>query len=124
MTPEQDMVTEFMVKFKQEVRWKPGFPASRVQVLRMELIKEEFLEFETAMVYENLEQVVDALGDLIYVALGCASAFGVDMEPIIKEIHRANMSKEGGVQRKDGKWLKPDGWTPPNIKGILEKQSK
>ncbi len=124
MTPEQEKVKEFMVKFRQYIGDSPGFPDNRTQVLRMELVKEEYLELETALVYENIEQVVDALGDLLYVVYGTAIAFGVDMEPVFNEIHRANMSKEGGVHRKDGKWLKPEEWKPPDIKRIIKEQSK
>jgi predicted HAD superfamily Cof-like phosphohydrolase len=38
-----------------------------------------------------------------------------------KEVHRSNMAKlEGGVRkREDGKILKPEGWTPPDVEGVM-----
>jgi hypothetical protein len=29
------------------------------------------------------------------------------------------MAKVGGRRRADGKWLKPAGWSPPDIAGLL-----
>jgi predicted HAD superfamily Cof-like phosphohydrolase len=65
---------------------------------------------------------VDALADIDYVVTGSAIEFGVDMRPIAAEVHRANMEKQGGPRREDGKVLKPPGWKPPNIDGELKRQ--
>lgn len=70
----------------------------------------------------NLPEFVDALGDLDYVIEGTRLAFGVDGAPIAMEIQRANMSKEGGGERADGKIQKPPGWTPPDIARELRLQ--
>ncbi len=50
--------------------------------------------------------------------------FGVDGEPIADEIQRSNMDKfrDGIKRRADGKILKPEGWTAPDIKTILANQ--
>jgi predicted HAD superfamily Cof-like phosphohydrolase len=34
------------------------------------------------------------------------------------------MAKASGPRRADGKVLKPEGWTPPDIVGVLERQAK
>jgi hypothetical protein len=49
---------------------------------------------------------------------------GVKLWPVFQEIHRANMAKmEGGIIRSEGgKILKPEGWAPANIKGVLQAQ--
>lgn len=122
MTIEQRKVREFMKKFEQFIGNKPRFPDARVQTLRVRLIREEWEEFVDAMVKKNLVEVADALGDLLYVIYGTGVAFGIDLEPIFSAIHRANMAKEGGVHRKDGKWVKPDNWKPPDIAGLLKEQ--
>lgn len=72
-------------------------------------------------VYDRLPEIVDGLGDSIYIAAGRASKLGVDLAPIMREIHRANMAKAGGpiVNQKQ---QKPPGWTPPDIAGELRKQ--
>ena len=40
-----------------------------------------------------------------------------------REVHRSNMAKVGPggkvLRREDGKILKPEGWTPPDLKGVL-----
>jgi predicted HAD superfamily Cof-like phosphohydrolase len=49
-----------------------------------------------------------------------SAVYGLD--EVFKEVHRSNMAKlvDGKViRREDGKILKPAGWTPPDIKGVL-----
>lgn len=70
----------------------------------------------------DLPEAVDGLADTIFVCLGAAARWGVDLEPIWDAVCRANMAKVGGPVRADGKRLKPPGWTPPDIAGELEKQ--
>jgi predicted HAD superfamily Cof-like phosphohydrolase len=72
---------------------------------------------------ENLAEVIDGLCDIVYVALGAAATFGVDLDVFFREVQRSNMAKVGGERREDGKRLKPEGWTPPDIEGILAKVS-
>lgn len=67
----------------------------------------------------DIVEVADGIADLIYVALGAAIAFGIDIDPIFEEVHRTNMEKVGGRTRDDGKILKPEGWEPPRILPIL-----
>lgn len=82
----------------------------------------------------DMPAFVDATGDLDYVVAGTRISLGVDMVPIALEIHRANMAKttealeaadkqkQDYKKRADGKLLKPEGWTPPDIEGELKKQ--
>ena len=51
--------------------------------------------------------------------LSAALEFGIPIERVWDEVHRSNMQKIGGATREDGKILKPDGWTPPNIARAL-----
>jgi predicted HAD superfamily Cof-like phosphohydrolase len=68
--------------------------------------------------------VARELGDLEYVLNSTALNYGIDMEPVIEEIHRANMSKLGvdgqPVLRDDGKVLKGPCFTPPDVAGVLD----
>jgi len=41
------------------------------------------------------EEIAQELGDLVYVAYGAALAYGIDLDAVIEEVHRANMSKLG-----------------------------
>lgn len=91
---------------------------------RMTLLamKEKVKDFVSEMTIDvDLPGVADALGDIAYVVEGSNIAFGIDGGPIADEIHRANMTKAGPLD-KHGKGQKPPGWKPPDITGELKKQ--
>lgn len=94
-------------------------PAIRRAELRAELIFEESRETIDAIHAGDLVGAIDGLCDLLCVTYGAAAEFGIDLAPFWDEVHRTNMAKVGGPVREDGKRLKPDGWTPPDIKGVL-----
>jgi predicted HAD superfamily Cof-like phosphohydrolase len=100
----------------------PKVPESAAADLRMALVCEEIVELEQAMERGDLPGVADAVADAIYVLLGLAVTFGIDMRPVWAAVHAANMAKVGGPRRADGKRLKPDGWQPPDIAAILARQ--
>lgn len=70
----------------------------------------------------DLVEAADALADIIYVVEGTNLEFGINGKQVFEEVHRSNMAKAGGKRRADGKVLKPDGWTPPDVAGVLEAQ--
>lgn len=72
----------------------------------------------------NLVAAADALADIAYVVEGSNLAFGIDGDAVLEEVHRTNMLKATGEVRADGKRLKPEGWTPPDVAGVLEKQKQ
>ena len=94
-------------------------PKVRRAELRAALIEEEARETVEAIRAENLVEAIDGLCDLLCVVYGAALEFGVDLDPFWSEVHRTNMAKAGGPVREDGKRLKPDGWTPPDLAGVL-----
>src|ERR671926_1228160 len=95
-------------------------PAIRRPELRAELIREEAIETIGAILGDDLVGAIDGLCDLLVVAYGAALEFGIDLEPFFDEVHASNMAKQGGSVREDGKRLKPEGWLPPDIAGILQ----
>lgn len=72
---------------------------------------------------QSLVEAIDGLCDIIYVAVGAAVTMGVDLDPFFNEVQRSNMAKAGGEVRADGKRLKPEGWTPPDIAGVLARET-
>jgi predicted HAD superfamily Cof-like phosphohydrolase len=70
----------------------------------------------------DLVELADGLADLDYVVEGTRLEMGIDGAPVAAEVHRANMAKLGGPIAPNGKRLKPPGWTPPDIEGVLRKQ--
>lgn len=94
--------------------------------LRVDLLVEEVSEFADATKRQDIVALADALGDIVYVAYGAAVTYGIDLDAVIMEIHRSNMSKldEHGrpILRQDGKVLKPVTYRPPNIQDVLTQQ--
>lgn len=122
MKDSQEKVREFHRKFQVYISQQPVVPPAKVRELRKELIEEELVEFERASDAGDMIGVADGLGDLLYVVLGAACAWGLNIEPIFDEIHRSNMTKEGGHLSPSGKIIKPDGYSPPNLAPLIEEQ--
>lgn len=118
-----DKVKEFMVTFGQEVRLRPELPNKEVQMLRYELVREELEELKEALENDDLVETADALTDLLYVVYGAGHAFGIDLDKCFAEVHRSNMSKldkEGKpIFREDGKVIKGEDYSPPDLSKIL-----
>jgi energy-coupling factor transport system permease protein len=78
-------------------------------------------------VLPDLAEAVDGCCDLLYVTYGTLDRMGLDTEPFFDEVHRANMEKRDpiGAQRSScspvEKVLKPEGWRPPDVEGILRR---
>lgn len=121
MNKWQKDVLDFHKKFGCDISYIPTIVSKKQSKLRLDLIKEETKELKQGMKDGDIVEVADALADLIYVTLGTAVAYGIDLEPIWNEVHKTNMAKVGGNKRKDGKILKPAGWIKPDIESIINK---
>jgi len=118
-------VKDFHRAFGQRIGEVPAIPESIDEcVLRMSLLEEEFDEYFDAEEDADIVGIADALADIIYIALGTAVSYGIPLDKVFEEVHRSNMAKlvDGKVLRRaDGKVQKPEGWTPPDIAGVLKK---
>lgn len=123
MTEEQRMVAEFHRTFGIASAETPTVSDEYTKALRIRLIQEEFDELKEALQEGELASVAKELADLLYVVYGTAVSYGIDMEPVFREVHRSNMSKVGGHKRADGKWVKPAHYSPASIEPILTSQS-
>lgn len=120
MRSAQCKVAEFHVRAEQDAPKEPTKANLYVRDLRYRLISEELDEYCKA---KTIEEIADAIGDLLYVVLGAACAHGIDIEPVFDEIHRSNMTKfVDGYLREDGKYVKGPSWEPPDIAGVLRRQ--
>lgn len=173
------LVTQFHLTFGQPIRTVPELDVPE-RALRLNLIEEEAGEYKEAVHLHDFIEEVDALGDLVYVAVGAALTHGVtagaeestirheleeltieeavesyrialttdelanaigaiiqacyqaaqragvDLDGILDEIQRSNMSKLGAdgkpIYREDGKVLKGPGFFVPDIEGVLLSQ--
>ena len=95
--------------------------------LRFELMREENQEYLEAAKANDLVEVADALGDMLYILCGTILSHGMQhkITEVFEEIQNSNMSKLGAdgkpIYREDGKVMKGPNYFKPNIKAILEK---
>lgn len=98
----------------------------KTALLRYKLMREENEEYLKAAEEGDLVEVADALGDMLYILCGTILKHGMQYKiaEVFAEIQRSNMSKLGAdgkpIYRADGKVLKGENYTPPDIKKILE----
>ena len=95
-------------------------------LLRYELMREENEEYLEAANSNDLVEVADALGDMLYILCGTIIEHGMQhkIEEVFNEIQRSNMSKLGNdgkpIYREDGKVLKGPNYFKPDIRAILD----
>lgn len=120
-------VHEFHSAFGLGINNKPVADLGEAKnLLRFNLMKEENEEYLEAANNNDLTEVADALGDMLYILCGTIIEHGMQykIEEVFDEIQRSNMSKLGSdgkpVLREDGKVLKGPNYFKPDIKKILE----
>jgi len=120
-------VTEFHTAFQLNMNDKPIADIGKRNTLRFNLMKEENEEYLDAANNNDLVEVADALGDMLYILCGTIIEHGMQekIEEVFYEIQRSNMSKldEDGqpIYREDGKVLKGPNYFKPDIGSILNK---
>ncbi len=121
MTKEQQLVRAFHERFLRDNQQTPALRDDALLGLRVRLLEEETREFAEAARSRDLVEVADALADVLYVILGTANVLGIDLEPIFKEVHRSNMTKQSPGDTP-AKAIKGPDWSPPDIRGELLRQ--
>lgn len=113
------LVAEFHEAFGEPF----GHNTGRSNELRANLHMEENRELVEALLSGDRVAIAHELADVVYVAYGSAHSLGIPLDAVIAEVHAANMRKMGPngkpVLRADGKVLKPEGWQPANVAGVL-----
>ena len=120
-------LAEFHQTFNLPMRRVPSADIDHALArLRVALLQEEVGEFVAASERGDLNGVADALADIVYVAYGTALTYGIDLDAVLHEVHRSNMSKLDGdgkpLIRDDGKVLKSAQYFPPDIESVLRLQ--
>ncbi|MBP2833490.1 nucleoside triphosphate pyrophosphohydrolase family protein [Aquimarina sp. U1-2] len=120
----QEFHTAFKIGYKNEPVADLG---AQKNLLRYKLMREENEEYLEAAQNNDLVEVADALGDMLYILCGTIIEHGMQhkIEEVFNEIQRSNMSKLGEdgepIYREDGKVLKGPNYFKPNIKEILDR---
>ena len=121
-----DAVKEFHTAFKIGHLESPKANLGEAKnMLRFNLMKEENEEYLEAAQNNDLVEVADALGDMLYILCGTIIEHGMQdkIVEVFDEIQKSNMSKLGEdgepIYREDGKVLKGPNYFKPNISKIL-----
>lgn len=99
-------------------KFKPEDLTLERLAFRFELLQEEFNELQIARSANDTPEMVDALIDIVVIALGTLHLSGVNVAQAWTEVHQANMSKLKGTKpgRPSDGWdlYKPLNWKSPD----------
>lgn len=115
--------TAFGIGYSEKMRAHLGDDKN---LLRFNLMKEENEEYLEAVQNNDIVEIADALGDMLYILCGTIIEHGLQnkIEEVFEEIQRSNMSKLGEdgrpIYREDGKVMKGPNYFKPNFEDILK----
>ncbi|WNM30655.1 MazG nucleotide pyrophosphohydrolase domain-containing protein [Streptomyces sp. Li-HN-5-11] len=125
-TSPADLVREFHRAFGLDARSTPTEVPAELGAHRGRLLAEEAAEVVEVSAGGPLDRLAHELADVVYVAYGTALVHGIDLDEVIAEIHRSNMTKLGPdgqvTRRADGKVLKGDHYRAPDVSAVLRRQ--
>ena len=110
--------TSFKIGYRETPKAHLGMEKNQ---LRYKLMREENEEYLEAANNNDLVEVADALGDMLYILAGTIIEHGMQhkIEEVFEEIQRSNMSKLGEdgkpIYREDGKVLKGPNYFKPDL---------
>ena len=119
----QEFHKAFKIGYRDSLKADLGLAKN---TLRFDLMKEENEEYLEAANNNDMVEVADALGDMLYILCGTIIEHGMQhkIETVFEEIQRSNMSKLGEdgqpIYREDGQVLKGPNYFKPKIKQVLE----
>jgi predicted HAD superfamily Cof-like phosphohydrolase len=122
-----ELVEEFHKAFGHAINKNPTLLVDASSKLRYELMREENHEYIEACENNDIVEIADALGDMLYILHGTIISHGLQniMPLVFEEIQRSNMSKLGAdgkpIYREDGKILKGPNYFRPNLKQFFKK---
>jgi predicted HAD superfamily Cof-like phosphohydrolase len=135
-------IKDFHEKFELTYNGKPRVLEEELAKFRVGFLAEELGEYAfggdedninilAGIVKEDLspplklEDQLDALVDLVYVAIGTAYLQGFDFNEAWRRVHEANMKKVRALREVDSKRgsiydvIKPPGWEAPNLRDLV-----
>jgi predicted HAD superfamily Cof-like phosphohydrolase len=121
-------IDAFHKKFKFEKNDKVDIPDNNELVnFRTSFLVEELSEYTQAITKKDAAGALDALVDIVYIALGTAWLFNLPFEKAWQEVQKANMNKirTKSKSKKRGTSfdvVKPKGWRPPDIEQIIDEE--
>lgn len=109
--------------FQDVARWDDETGPEPTLELRRTCMDEEWGEWIEALAEGERDHIAKEGCDVVWTVLAMMKGYGIPVDSVWQEIVRSNRAKidpdVGVVRRNDGKIIKPPGWTPPDVKGIL-----
>jgi len=118
----QDLVFLFHEQYGIPIGKFPKLPEDDLRDVRYTLMDSECEEYFDAEQRDDLAHIVQELADVVTVAYGTALSYGVDLDAVIREVMRANMTKD--VNPDGPKPLKGSRFTPAEVEGVLQGPDK
>lgn len=132
-------IVEFHEKFGLEYSGSPRRLGEELAKFRAGFMAEELGEYclsegetkilvrevQRCLIPAPIEKQLDALVDLVYVALGTAYLQGFDFNEAWRRVHEANMKKirvPFAIDSARGSTydvIKPEGWSPPDLSDLV-----
>ena len=126
MQKQLDAVKEFHTAFKIGFKEVPtGNLGQLKNKLRFDLMKEENEEYLAAADNNDLIEIADALGDMLYILCGTIIEHGLQdkIEAVFDEIQKSNLSKLGNdgepIYREAGKVMKGPNYFRPDLSKLI-----
>lgn len=118
-----DYVLQFHRKFGHPIGEKGRVPSDAEEILRTNLLAEEVCEYLNAVGSEDRVEILDALADIIFIAIGTAITYGFDIDEAMYRVTASNLSKLGAdgkpIYREDGKVAKGENYFPPKLDDLI-----
>jgi predicted HAD superfamily Cof-like phosphohydrolase len=119
------MVREFHEKYGLHYQGPPRNLPPEIMMVKVGHLAEELAELMDGVREQDLTKTLDALVDLVYVAVGYAYLAGLPFDEAFLEVHAANMRKVRCERPEDSRRgttfdvIKPSGWVGPNIAELI-----
>jgi predicted HAD superfamily Cof-like phosphohydrolase len=123
-----EQICIFHEKYGINTPLKPDFMPDDVAAFRVAFLEEELAEFKLAIAENDLAEQIDALVDLVVVAMGTAHILGFKWDSHWNEVYEANMRKVRAEGKDDERSkrkhfldiVKPSGWEGPNHRKYID----
>lgn len=113
-------IKAFHDKFGLQYDGPPRNLPDDIKAFRWKFLNEELQEYKQGLIDNDIEQQLDALIDLVYVALGTAYLSGMPFDRGWDIVQACNMAKvkagpngEGSKRGSPHDVIKPEGWVGP-----------
>lgn len=119
-------VEDFHLRFAIPGHSEPKGLRGDVAKFRSNRLQEEVDEYNKALEEEDAAGQLDALVDLVYIAVGTAFISGFRFSEAFARVHAANMLKVRAQRPEDSRHgttldiVKPEGWTAPDLSDLCQ----